>query len=185
MMSSLSNKNKRRGYKEAPVVLPPKIVFTDEVTGPSSSISLPKVGTLTPLENLPRLIPPSDRQANGDIPSSWNLFVTSVDVEEGMPRRGKKRKQKQAAAWDVQLDELEDAEVDITLDYGGPDDEAAEIVTANERLGVEREGPLDWDSIVQEFDRLVVPDSPATLKPGVVTAWKVSLFISHPSFSIQ
>jgi hypothetical protein len=181
MMSSLSNKNKRRGYKEAPAVLPAKIVFGDETNaaaGSSTSATVPTTGVAAPV-HLPRLVSPSERQENGDIPESWRLFVSSVDVENGMTRRGKKRKQKLAQAWNSQLDELDDAKVAVTLDYGTVDDEVEEEAEAAGRVAPlidSKSTSLNWNEIEQQLSTLLLVDTLALLKPGVIVAWKVSGF---------
>jgi hypothetical protein len=171
MMSSLSNKNKRRGYKEAPDVLPPKIVFGDDTNVEPEQLPGSAGSVLT--NHLPRLIPPSERQDRGDIPESWKLFVTSIDVEDGMPRRGKKRKQKQAQQWESQLDEGGDVEVVTALDYGGPEDD---VVVPSGSVAHSRSdvSSLDWHGVEQRLPDLTLVDSPLLLKSGITVAWKVS-----------
>lgn len=93
MMSSLSNKNKRRGFKAAMAsTRPQKIIFADHSSpgpktlpyfeGPST---VPSVAATTS-----RLISPSQKQEKGLIPR--NMFITSVDVEEHLPPTAKRRK---------------------------------------------------------------------------------------------
>ncbi|KAI0092660.1 hypothetical protein BDY19DRAFT_497019 [Irpex rosettiformis] len=101
MMASLSNKNKRKGFKQAMAsTLPKKIVFStpdDESTEaeqtalPFPAASTSEVAATAP-SIFPRLIPPSEKQENGQIPV--NMIVTSIDVEEGLyPSRKKNKKQ--------------------------------------------------------------------------------------------
>jgi acetolactate synthase regulatory subunit len=78
MIATLSNKNKRRGFKAVPTALPAKIIFADDAPGTSTSRPASRVEQ----QLLPRLIPPSELQNIGKLPP--RMFVTSVDVEEGM-----------------------------------------------------------------------------------------------------
>jgi len=73
-MASLSNKNKRRGFKNAVrKEVPPKIIFSGQVD--------PNANTNERVQALaPRLVPPSEKQEKSLLPP--NVFVTSVDVEE-------------------------------------------------------------------------------------------------------
>ncbi|KAF8655187.1 hypothetical protein AX16_003219 [Volvariella volvacea WC 439] len=144
MMASFGNKNKRKGFKNslhAPV--PAKIVFSDDFgqetcsakrietveSKESSSQSKPETkvepvaASTSDSVAKPRLIPPSEKQERGEIPP--NLFVTSVDVEEGKwNKRGRKRQQRaQKENWQngtrwAEERRFEDAdEGDITLVY--------------------------------------------------------------------
>lgn len=74
-MASLSNKNKRRGFKNAMgKEVPPRIIFSERVdphTDTNGRVQAPA----------PRLVPPSEKQEKGLLPP--NVFVTSVDVEKG------------------------------------------------------------------------------------------------------
>ena len=82
-MASLSNKNKKKGFKNAMgKQVPPKIIFSEQVD------SNPNVNGRVQAPAL-RLIPPSEKQEKGLLPP--NIFVTSVNVEEGM-RPSKKSK---------------------------------------------------------------------------------------------
>lgn len=82
-VGSLSNKNKRKGFKNAMgKEVPPKIIFSEQVD-PNANVD----GQVQ--ASAPRLIPPSEKQEKGLLPP--NVFVTSVDVEEGL-RPNKKSK---------------------------------------------------------------------------------------------
>jgi hypothetical protein len=82
-MASLSNKNKRRGFKGTMgKEIPSKILFSEQVDSNTSANARAMVPT-------PRMVPPSEKQERGSLPP--NVFVTSVDVE-GELRQGKKRK---------------------------------------------------------------------------------------------
>jgi len=73
-MASLSNKNKRRGFKNAMgKEVPSKIVFSEQAAPNANGRAQGPI---------PRLIPPSEKQEKGLLPP--NVFVTSVDVEEGL-----------------------------------------------------------------------------------------------------
>ncbi|KII96121.1 hypothetical protein PLICRDRAFT_170702 [Plicaturopsis crispa FD-325 SS-3] len=102
-MASLRNKNKKRGYKNAMSnALPQKIVFSSDHVEPAPARDVPHSAEADAhLEqahrataDYPRLIPPSEKQDAGQLPP--NLFVTSIDVEEGM--HGKKKKKKKRAS---------------------------------------------------------------------------------------
>ena len=82
-MASLSNKNKKRGFKNGiGKEVPPKIIFSGQVHPDTNVNGRVQVST-------PRLIPPSEKQEKGLLPP--NLVVTSVNVEEGL-WQGKKSK---------------------------------------------------------------------------------------------
>lgn len=113
-MISLRNKNKKKNFRQLmDKPLPPRIVFTDAPI-PSESHTL--AGTSAPVKvsvppvNHARLIPPSERD---DLPS--NIFVTSIDVEEGMQRKKKRRPKDTSAA--VSYDN-ESCTANFGLDYG-------------------------------------------------------------------
>ncbi|KAF4574515.1 hypothetical protein EYR36_005857 [Pleurotus pulmonarius] len=81
-MSSLKNKNKKKGFKNASNrPIPQKIVFNDDVPNLKDDVEMAIVDNILHSEKgpLPRVIPPSEKQARGELPP--NMFVTSVDVE--------------------------------------------------------------------------------------------------------
>ena len=90
-MASLRNKNKKKGFfKEAMMKglsdgSKAKIVFAEVDKEEEAEVAEKK-----PPAVLPRLVPPSELQAQGRLPK--NVFVTSVDVEEGMWEGGGKKK---------------------------------------------------------------------------------------------
>ncbi|TFY83258.1 hypothetical protein EWM64_g753 [Hericium alpestre] len=100
-MMSLSNKNKRRGFKRAMAGQVPQRIVFDDIT--DSGVASPQLST-PPLhpqaENsgsppkpngFPLLIPPSQKQEMGLLPP--NILVTSVDVEADLwPQRKGRRK---------------------------------------------------------------------------------------------
>ena len=80
-MASLSNKNKRKGFKNAMgKEVRSKIVFSEQVDSNANG------GVRA---SAPRLVPPSEKQEKGLLPQ--NVFVTSVDVEEGLGPSKKSR----------------------------------------------------------------------------------------------
>ena len=82
-MGSLSNKNKRRGFKSTMgKETPSKIIFSEQVDSNTSA-------NVRALASTQRMIPPSEKQERGLLPP--NIFVTSVDVE-GELRPGKRPK---------------------------------------------------------------------------------------------
>jgi hypothetical protein len=82
-MASLSNKNKRRGFKNAMrKEVTPKITFSEQVDPSTDMNGRARVPA-------PRLVPPSEKQEKGLLPPG--IFVTSVDVEGGL-RPSKKSK---------------------------------------------------------------------------------------------
>jgi len=134
-MASLSNKNKRRGFKNAMgKELPPKIIFSGQVD-PHANTN----GWVRAL--VPRLVPPSEKQEKGLLPP--NLFVTSVDVEEGL-RTSKKPK---SVIPDTKLSETP------------PMGHAA--------------GEVDRTTIQDRWDSLGLVSSLTELPIGTIVGWKV------------
>jgi len=123
MMMSLRNKNKKKNFRQLmDKPLPPKIVFTELENTPVSS-EPPHVGSpihvkdSVPSVKCASLIPPSERD---DLPS--NIFVTSIDVEEGMwPKNKRKSIQKPIAL----SHNDESCTADFSLDYGSTEVPAA------------------------------------------------------------
>jgi hypothetical protein len=182
-MSSLSNKNKRRGYKDAPLVLPSKIVFDNKAVYPATS-PLPPLADVSST-HLPRLIPPSELQAEGAIPSAWNLFVTSVDVEEGMSRRHKKRKHATSntavsyAEKTSAVDDLDDSEVVEQLEQAMSDQDMLSI-SAVEPSSTKS---VAWKDVDKRFDQFPLLMNLAGVSAGVRFAWKVCSFSSLKEYS--
>lgn len=186
-MFSLSNKNKRRGFKRSMAETPPqRITFDDPVPGPSSTPPVPSASRPASPTKPPRLIPPSEKAALGLLPPG--MFVTSVDVEEGMwPAKNfdKKRKKKQRDAWGVedeleyipagraQAQEVQEGDWDGALPYD--EDEGGEGLVDGEEGGMSKavkEEMLDWADLEARFDG-AKPIVPENLQVGSVVAWKV------------
>ena len=193
LMASLQNKNKRRGFKDALLKgVPPKIVFsTEESTdghGKSdkaaavepnamdtdTAVAMPAQATGVTTSNAkkrntqPRLIPPSEKQEQGLFPK--NMFVTSVDVEEGMwPRKKNKKKKKvrEEGAW---ADEVVEA-----FDGGLPyDDKAAAAAEAkNEATPLNSAEGMEHAAVAARWDSLRPVTDKVQVAAGTTVAWKV------------
>lgn len=173
MMASLSNKNKRRGFKSAMNnTAPTKILFDDDASAAGSSGGpdvLPFSETTTSEmtkaapTGRPRLIPPSEKQEKGLLP--LNMFVTSVDVEEGMwPQKRKKK----ARAPTIE------AEVEY-LDYGAAEEEEVDELISTQRT-VEPSKPsggMTIKDIEKRWDQLVKVTEQSQVTVGTWLAWKV------------
>ncbi|KAI0073396.1 hypothetical protein K474DRAFT_1710731 [Panus rudis PR-1116 ss-1] len=203
MMASLSNKNKRRGFKNAlskPV--PAKIVFDSEdqpsgsgdTSGQTNIVALQDKDVLpfaqasdkelvkTSSTSRPRLVPPSEKQDRGELPP--NMFVTSVDVEEGM--RSQKRKKKKAQARPTQVTrEVEN------LDYGEAEEVVDMITTQrspetplSQKQNVNSGGAneSDWTKVESRWNDLPRITQPSEVVAGLVLAWK-ELGINPATFS--
>jgi len=135
-MGSLSNKNKKRGFKNAMgKEVPPKIIFSEQVdsnTALNGRVQAPA----------PRLVPPSEKQENGLLPP--NVFVTSVDVEEGL-RPNKK-----------------------------PKPIIAETKPSETPLVGCTAGEIDRTAIQARWDSLALVSSVTGLPTGTIVGWKVS-----------
>ena len=167
-MFSLGNKNKKKGFKQA--FRPPssqKIVFSEpELPTP---LLAPDEATSTPAATTHSSYVytfPSDLQTQGKLPS--NVFVTSIDVEEGMwPLKSKKKKTKKQP---VQEQEYDPKEEDITLPY---DDEPQPPSDPNADL---------WASAQSTFDALPLVTGVEQLAVGAIVGWK-ALALNPATFS--
>ena len=140
-MASLSNKNKRKGFKNAMrKEVPPKIIFSEQVD-PNANLN----GRVQ--APAPRLVPPSEKQEKGLLPP--NVFVTRVDVEEGL-RPSKKSKSVI------------------------PETKRLESPPAG-RAG----GEIDRAAIEAEWDLLGLVSGVTGLPTGTVVGWKVSRSLEH------
>jgi len=187
-MFSLSNKNKRRGFKRTLTdAVPQRIVFLDVPLPPLPSDTRPiapydaeHAGTYSrpssPQKKPVRLVPPSEKQALGLLPS--NMFVTSVDVESGLwPARrqgehGKKvwdhkQKKHQRDAWgydggrhEITVDEEQNW--NGSLPYDDPD-------TTKGEAGIGK--VVDWDELERTFTSLPELTS-EHLIAGSLVCWK-------------
>ncbi|PCH41662.1 hypothetical protein WOLCODRAFT_132061 [Wolfiporia cocos MD-104 SS10] len=180
MMASLQNKNKRKGFKNAmSQSVPAKIVFAstedvDEDVAPAvDSVlqnGLPFANTndreVFRAANA-RLVPPSEKQEQGVLPP--NMFVTSIDVEEGVPQK-KRRKQKQTQAR-ANIEEYEryaDAEEEIVLPYNDPQDDVPEsqcVVTTAAGIPDPQAVEAKWEWLTRITNR-------SQVKPGMILGWR-------------
>lgn len=171
MMASLSNKNKRRGYKTAPDVLPAKIVFSPAVEGVDEERRDVAVGRQGGPR--PRLIPPSDRQERGELPR--NMFVTSVDVEEGLVRdkKGKSKAKSRPRSKDV-------VESEESLDYGEALDPAQSGLPKEDMIMISSDNHpiVDWEAAEKHWLTSKALSSLDELHPGMLLGWKVSVLLS-------
>lgn len=161
MMASLSNKNKRRGFKQAmSSALPKKIIFEEASSTAASELpfaSMPSPDMIAAAPNLfSRLIPPSERQESGKIPH--NIFITTVDVEEDLYIQKKKVTRRTGTA------EVEN----VVLDYGEAEN-VMEHATGRE---------VDWPGVEQRWESLAKVVGPDQVCKGVVLGWKVRVLRS-------
>lgn len=157
MMASLRNKNKKRGFKNSMASpLPLKIIFAngmDNTSGLDAQTALPFAATEPDFEfiSVPRLIPPSEKQDKGMLPA--NMFVTSIDVENGARQKNNRKKSCEAVTeegW---------------LDYGQEDVQDAPIA-------------VDFTAAESGWDDLIRVTDSAQLSSGQTVGWKVRLAIS-------
>lgn len=171
MMASLSNKNKRRGFKQAMAsARPPKIIFAqDGIEEEATGIAVPEVPPLTfastadssiltaaTSTTFPRLIPPSQKK----LPS--NVFVTSIDVED------RTRFETKVESNYVGLDKVEDQ----------PANSAALIYDS-----VPPENAVDFNEIQRKWDTLQPLKGPQQVPAGMLIAWKVRPLQHHSHYT--
>ncbi|KAG1875418.1 hypothetical protein DFJ58DRAFT_756165 [Suillus subalutaceus] len=142
MMISLRNKNKKKNFRQLmDKPLPPKIVFAELENAPVQAEPPDKLApagtsnseklTVPPVKQA-RLIPPSERD---DLPS--NIFVTSVDVEEG--KRPKKKQRSKENIVTASYDD-ESCTANFSLDYG-----SAEVPMMNPDEALHLRAEQQWD----------------------------------------
>ncbi|KIK64908.1 hypothetical protein GYMLUDRAFT_56424 [Collybiopsis luxurians FD-317 M1] len=221
-MFSLGNKNKKKGYKYA--LAPPtaqKKIFNapdpdtlrdalqqqgeedipaEHLNGPLPPSTTIFTSTSTAEEkerhqNQTRLIPPSELESLGKLPK--NMFVTSVDVEEGMwdksssssSKRKQMKKQKQrdwqqdehdyGYAGQAELYDNDDTAGVIDLDYGSAQGLSSYNTAAASAVAVEQldtKSALIWSVVENNFDSYPLftgaNTSPTLLENGKLVAWK-------------
>ena len=188
--------------------LPQKIVFPTIMTASGSQQpSLPAHDTSMDEPSIssgtiqPRLIPPSEIQELGQLPS--NIFVTSVDVESGMwgeqlpspKKQGKNKKktlnegrysattywhdssQRDITSENGQFDDARD-DSSLTLPYFDTDVQTTAATTttqapssAGTTLGASK--PFDWDRLESLWDECAVLEKLEQLAVGCLVGWKV------------
>ncbi|KAI0352789.1 hypothetical protein OH77DRAFT_1459755 [Trametes cingulata] len=190
MMASLQNKNKRRGFKNMlSQGVPPKIVFPDaSQAAAGSSSEQPSMDVdpdariveavlevqPTPQRVQPRLVPPSEKQELGQIPA--NMFVTSVDVEEGMwPAKGKNKKKKKKKQAQVEQEAWEYEQED-SFAGGLPYDDVEVIQPSAVEVGghgaAAAEGSTEHAVVAAKWDTLRKITDKEQVQPGATVAWK-------------
>ncbi|KAH8118299.1 hypothetical protein DFH11DRAFT_1566691 [Phellopilus nigrolimitatus] len=181
MAITLKNKNKKKGFKKAMLgITAQRIVFPDEngVQPISTTSTLSFAVPSTPATPNARLITPSEKQAKGLLPS--NMFVTSVEVENGKWDKKKKKKQRDLYGYDdgESLTEGGNGIDKTVLDYGEPND-TVQIAKLNER---EEPASVDWTTIEQKWDALNPVTNSSLLEVGVLVGWK-ALAINPMTFT--
>ena len=162
-VSTLKNKNKKKGFKKAMEgIIPEKIVFTatgETSVGPTETTT-PRVAEV-PYQ---RLVTPSEKQALGLLPP--NMFVTSVEVEGNSWNKKKKKEQRNTYGYDAD----DDSQL-IHLNYGESEDNVKGV---------------DWDDIERKWDSLSIIMDVSSLKTDTLVGWKVRCsFLSSEPLSIQ
>ena len=192
LMASMQNKNKRRGFKDAlSRGVPAKITFTEgnsvEVNGSQSGpvdadadamvVEATLQVTSPTRTQQPRLVPPSEKQELGQLPP--NVFVTSVDVEEGMwpsKRKNKKKKKKPEESFAQEEHPYPDS-----LPY---DDESAAALTSVPPKDVPATGMTsgeasERDAIGVMYNSLGKITDKIQVTTGATIAWTVCICF-HP-----
>ncbi|KAL6304079.1 hypothetical protein BKA93DRAFT_733737 [Sparassis latifolia] len=186
MMASLQNKNKRRGFKNALAFgVPAKIVFSspEEVSADTARIDVGAAQDVLPFSRAQgnevadairstrfvRLVPPSEKEERGQLP--LNMFITSVDVEEGLPAK-KRKKQSKVKAW-----EKDATTEDSYLPYDEPDAAlGADTMGASAGCDSVAESQLspsfDRGIVEERWSALTKITAPAQLQVGCKVAWK-------------
>lgn len=153
---------------------PPKIIFSTAEDEAAVEQTLQEAIPFTNAEDrevlatFARLIPPSEKQEKGLLPS--NMIVTSVDVEADLPKK-RKKKQRQ-----LPVTHYEEAEEEFVLPYDEPEETAhmhigdpvAVIKGVSDFATINRQDvELRW-SALPKISEAVQP------KPGAMIGWKVS-----------
>lgn len=213
-MSSLRNKNKKKGFKLSMAnPIPQKIIFSAnepangaqiEGTAPRHEAGVAMLDsspeqTLSSHVRQPRLVPPSELQERGQIPA--NMFVTSVDVEAGMwdntnttqqssKRRSRKKAKSQnedeyyAQNWYGQDESLATEDASVVLSYSEADPTPSINANANASYPSTSE-QFDWDQAERVWDKSVAVSSLDQLVVGGIVAWKVRRSFLPLSFACQ
>lgn len=151
--SSLTNANKRRGFKQLMQdVVPQKTIFLPQgETSQNSKVPIPVKKPHT-------LIPPSQRT---DLPR--NIIVTGVDVEEGLWGEGVRKEAKKRAKPMCETEKSIDDVHDVVLNYSED--------------GGRTENALDWAKAEEGFDRCRAAVKEDIVE-GRILLWKVFPMIS-------
>ncbi|EGO04170.1 hypothetical protein SERLA73DRAFT_67886 [Serpula lacrymans var. lacrymans S7.3] len=180
MMLSYRNKNKKKGFRQLITKpLPQKIRFDAGIEAIDVNTTIPPAPPAPIMDqyvseentavapSLPHLIPPSERQ---HLPS--NLFVTFVDVEEGLNPKKKKKTQHRRDQVSLEQHNTYEPQQDV-LDYGCPQDSNAVPQNSINPMPVSH-SPKDpsiayiekhWPSFVRVTEK-------SQLQPETLVGWK-------------
>jgi hypothetical protein len=165
MMSKLRNKNKKKGFKQAMVLLPPKIVFSDS-DAPRAQNSVTNATSPQMIIDAPaRLAAPSEKQERGELPS--RMFVTCADVEKNLMPRVKKSNKSNRRHSQLKHESCFDASVT----YG----EDVSHVTNSDPT---QTSDFTWDLAEKHWDTFEEVTRPEQLQVGCSVSWKVCFVIS-------
>ncbi|KZP14108.1 hypothetical protein FIBSPDRAFT_868616 [Athelia psychrophila] len=143
-------------------------------------VSVPQTPAPKTTAARPRLIPPSERQAAGTLPPG--LFVTSIDVEEGLApprgRKGKKGKGKMQAP-DEQKEWVEEEWMDPESFYADPDVRAVgqprvgpvTVPHVPKDAAKTNPGKIDFVKVEKSWASYPKIVDKAALRPGCVVGW--------------
>jgi len=155
--SSLTNGNKRRGFKQSMQdVVPQKTIFLPQ----GETSQTPKTPTL--VEKPYTLIPPSQRT---DLPR--NIIVTSVDVEEGLWGEGVRNETNKPTKPKGKTRKSVDDVLDVVLDYSED--------------GGRTERTFDWAKADEGFDRYRAAVRQDIVE-GRILLWKVRSYYLYQAF---
>jgi hypothetical protein len=169
MMSTLRNKNKKKGFKQAIVLLPPKIVFSDSDAPSSSRVqnsvtNATSSGMVIDAPAPARLAAPSEKQERGELPS--RMFVTSIDVEKNMRPQVKKSNKNNRRHGQLKHESCSDGSVA----YG----EDVSHVTNGD---LTQTSDFPWDLAEQHWETFEEITQLEQLKVGCSVGWKVCLVV--------
>ncbi|KAH9843635.1 uncharacterized protein C8Q71DRAFT_8025 [Rhodofomes roseus] len=185
MMSTLQNKNKKKGFKKMMNSnIAAKIVFSSAAEEAAveqtlqEAIPFTNTGDREVLATFSRLVPPSEKQEKGLLPP--NMFVTSVDVEADLPRKRKKRKQQQVVDYEEEAAEVfelpydDPMEAEPAVDSGLPSNDMTTSEAAPTTIN-RHEVESNWSSLPKITEA-------SQVKSGVFVGWK-ELGINPQSFT--
>ncbi|KAL0949850.1 hypothetical protein HGRIS_009883 [Hohenbuehelia grisea] len=193
-MVSLRNKNKKKGFKNSMSrPIPDKVVFMPDGSTPnvldlptaSSSSSGERSEVTSSLlsehqqftetnsaRQLGRLIPPSEKQEKGQLPS--NMFVTSVDVEEDLWSTGAKSGMQRTKPSDTVVHTPDEP---LILDYG-----AASLPPSRTGVTPDATQPnddarntlqsFDWNTAESRWAKSPAISAIDQLRAGMLVGWK-------------
>jgi len=174
MMSTLQNKNKKKGFKKMmKSSTAAKIVFSSAAEEAAVQRTLQEAIPFTNTEDrevlatFSRLVPPSEKQEKGLL--SANMFVTSVDVEADLPRRKKMKKKRQEPAVDYEEDVVED----IELPYHYPVEAEAAVVPSNGATGSGGSSTTsNREEVESNWSSMSKISEASQVKVGMFVVWK-------------